>query len=240
MYNSHQGGKLGLAVKDTVLPTKQCQLEILCPSWRREKCTGEAFIYVPIVIANLCYCPGCPCQSDLTCRDLPASASRILGFNACATIPTFSLSSYVTIPLFVCLNKVSHSSSCPVLSPCPAVLSPCPAVLSPCPAVLSPCPAGLSPCPTVLSPCLAGLSPCPAGLIPCPAVLNPCLAGLSPCPAGLSPCPAGLSPCPAGLSPCASKDGFELLILLFLPPKSRDYKCVPPCRVFAFYVPSTK
>ena len=31
MYNSHQGGKLGLAVKDTVLPTKQCQLEILCP-----------------------------------------------------------------------------------------------------------------------------------------------------------------------------------------------------------------
>lgn len=37
MYNSHQGGKLGLAVKDIVFPTKQCQLEILCPGWRKKK-----------------------------------------------------------------------------------------------------------------------------------------------------------------------------------------------------------
>lgn len=45
MYSSHQGGKPGLAVMDTVLPTKQCQLEILCPR-ERERYTVEALMYV--------------------------------------------------------------------------------------------------------------------------------------------------------------------------------------------------
>ena len=52
MHSSHQGGMPGLGVMDTVLPTKQCQLEILSPLLRKErkKYTGETLSFFPIDI----------------------------------------------------------------------------------------------------------------------------------------------------------------------------------------------
>lgn len=37
MHSAHRVGRLGLGVMDTVLPTKQCQLEILSPLLGRKK-----------------------------------------------------------------------------------------------------------------------------------------------------------------------------------------------------------